>query len=315
MVSNEEVERQLKKIGFNYHGWGRTEVKELEQIILPEEEIYECVNGIYEGGFALLLASDIRVLLIDKKPLNYLRVEDLRFDMINEIDYNHRLIGAYITIATGNKVLKFTSLNQPRLRKLIGHVQACMAEAKKQQTTHQEGQSQHLERLNQQLQSYLLAQYRQQQQLHEQLQKTQNGQGPASVPLQQQQAPPEVKPSPELADYLYAQGLLAEHEARTGQIVDADSVSLDRRQSYSATEHAVEAAGAQMDDLYSEGMKEVFGKQAKAQEAAPATGDMFARISPEPSRHMAARALASALGSARRHWTGWSLHGSNQPVN
>src|ERR1035437_2645471 len=112
MVSAASIEEQLKRLGFNHRGWGRTEVRELRNIILPDEEIYECVNGIYEGGFALLLATDARVLLVDKKPLSFLAIEDLRFDMINEIDYNHRVLGAYITIATGNKTLLFRSYNK-----------------------------------------------------------------------------------------------------------------------------------------------------------------------------------------------------------
>src|SRR5437868_7095679 len=105
MVSKKSVEKQLKRIGFKANAWGRKEVAELPNIILPGEEIFECVNGIYEGGFALLLASDIRVLLVDKKPLNYLTVEDLRFEQINEIDYYHRIIGAHISIASGPKTL------------------------------------------------------------------------------------------------------------------------------------------------------------------------------------------------------------------
>ena len=163
MVTRESVEQQLKKIGFNYHGWGRTEISELPNIILPDEEIYECVNGFYEGGFALLIATNVRVVLVDKKPLKYLTVEDLRFDMINEIDYSHRLLMAQISISTGSKTLKFVSMNQPRLRKLIGHVQHSMAENKKKQEEHSEDQKLHLEQINQQLQAYLLAQHQQQQ--------------------------------------------------------------------------------------------------------------------------------------------------------
>ena len=101
MVTMEAVEQQLKKIHFNYFGWGRTEVRELPNIILPDETIFECANGLYEGGFALLVATNFRLLLVDKKPMNYLTVEDLRFDMINEIDYSHRLLGARISISTG----------------------------------------------------------------------------------------------------------------------------------------------------------------------------------------------------------------------
>ena len=116
MVSPKSVEDQLKLIHFNQRSWGRTEISELPNILMPDEEIFECVNGYYEGGFALLCATNIRMLLIDKKPLKYLTVEDVRFDMINQIDYSHRLLGAHITVSAGIKNLKFTSLNQRRLR-------------------------------------------------------------------------------------------------------------------------------------------------------------------------------------------------------
>ena len=199
MVTRKVVIDQLKKINFKHDGWGRSEVSELPHIILPDEEIYECVNGFYDGGFALLVATNIRVLLVDKKPLNYLSVEDMRFDMISEMDYNHRLFGADISISSGGKNLHFRSYNQARLRKLIGHVQHCMAESKKRQDVHQEGQIQHLDQINKQLQSFLIAQ----QQYQNEIDNSPKGD---SVKYSE---PP--KPSNELADFLYAQSLLAHH--------------------------------------------------------------------------------------------------------
>lgn len=204
MVSRKVIVDQLKKIGFRHDGWGRTEVSELENIILPDEEIYECVNGFYDGGFALLVATNVRVLLIDKKPLNYLTVEDVRFDMISEIDYNNRLIAADIHISSGNEDLHFTSLNQGRLKKLIGHVQHCMAESKQKQDTNQEGQVQHLENINLQLQEFLKAQAQYQKELSTQI----------STNNQTNSAPEPPKISNELADFLYAQGLLAQHHKK-----------------------------------------------------------------------------------------------------
>src|SRR5580692_10836308 len=121
MVSKQLINEQLKRLGFSLNGWGRSEIRELPHILLPGEEIYELVNGTYEGGFALAVATDARLLLVDKKPMNYLTVEDIRFDMISEIDYSHRLLGAQIGISTGSRDLTFRSFNQPRLRKLIGH--------------------------------------------------------------------------------------------------------------------------------------------------------------------------------------------------
>ncbi len=229
MVTQNSVTAQLKRIGFNEHAWGRAEVRELPNIILPDEEIFECVNGIYEGGFALLVATDVRVLLIDKKPLNYLTVEDLRFDMINEIDYNHRAFGAYVDITTGNRELKFRSYNRQRLRKLINHVQHRMAEIKKKQDSHQEGQNQHLGQINDHLRTYLIAQYKHQEELQQRLEEAQK----RGTVVKSSPAPP--RPSPELSDYLLAHGLLEQHEQKTGQKIS------DR------------------DELYAEGLREVFG--------------------------------------------------------
>jgi|GEM_PF-604423 len=272
MVTKHSVDEQLKKIHFNLHGWGRTEINELPNVLLPDEEIYECVNGIYEGGFALLVATDLRVLLIDKKPLNYLTVEDMRFEMINEIDYSHRLVGANISISTGYKDLKFTSFNQYRLRKLIGHVQHCMAESKKKQSEHQEDQKLHLEQINRQLQTYLLAQHQQQQKMQEQLQA---GRQPAIEP---------VRPNPELSDYLYARSLLAQHKQQTGQdLTDSWSGAAADGPAIPPIEQLRQAAspvaGAQnaregvstapssrppAAELYAEGLQEVFGGRHQA---------------------------------------------------
>ncbi|MEO8105395.1 MAG: PH domain-containing protein [Candidatus Saccharibacteria bacterium] len=215
MVSLKSVEKQLKSIHFNQRAWGRTELSELPHILMPDEEIFECVNGYYEGGFALLCATNIRLLLIDKKPLKYLTVEDVRFEMINQIDYSHRLLGAHITVSTGIKSLRFTSYNQQRLRKLIDHIQNRMAEAKQEVMNQGQTQQQHLEKINEQLQAYLLAQHEHQEELRRQLEEAKAA---ASVFPAQQAATPArpIPPSPEISDYLFSQSLLKTYGLQKG---------------------------------------------------------------------------------------------------
>ncbi len=271
MISKKLIHQQLKNIDFSPHGWNKSEVAELHQIILPDEKIFECVNGLYEGGFALLVATDVRVLLIDKKPLNFLKVEDLRFDMINEIDYNHRLMGANISIATGSKSLNFRSYNKERLRKLIGHVQHCMAENKREQSSHAVDQKQHLEQINQQLQAYLLAQYKQQQKLQEHL---------TTQPkvAQDNGIPEPVKPSNELADYLYAHGLLEKYREETGKDPTTGQALVEPAVEPKSIVQSV-GTNSQLDEIYADGIQEVFGKQGNnlAHDSEQATNQ------PEPS--------------------------------
>jgi len=126
-LKGKHLEDQLKRIGCNFRFWGRAEIRELADVLLPDEIVEHCVNGQYEGGFAMLVATDQRVLLIDKKPM-YLTLEDIRFDMISEIDFNHRIIHASVFLCTPNKSLRFVAYNQARLRKLFHFVQTRVME-------------------------------------------------------------------------------------------------------------------------------------------------------------------------------------------
>lgn len=254
MVDIKSVQKQLKGIKFGGSLWNQAEIRELPNILHEGEKVAECANGVYEGGLALMVATDQRVLLIDKKPLNYLTVEDLRFDMINEIDYSHRLMGAAVTISSGSKTMKFKSYNQARLRRLINLVQQRMSEVKQEQAEKTENQQQHLEEINKQLQMYLLAQH---QQLQQQISEDTSG-----VP----------KPSPQLSDYLFAQRLLEQFQQQDAQksaiaapAVDAPSLNPEK------------TTPADPVELRAAARREVFGKAAlqkteSTAEQIPSTG-------------------------------------------
>lgn len=141
MISKQAVEEQLKRIGFNFRLWGRAEVNELGRILLDDEIIAECANGEYDNGFALLVATNHRVLLVDKKPMLYLTVEDIRYDMITEFNLSHRLMQATIRLFTPNKTLIFNSWNQPRLRRLLEYTQQRVLEMRQQNHMSQQFQA------------------------------------------------------------------------------------------------------------------------------------------------------------------------------
>jgi len=122
MVSFSEVEKQLEHVGCNFKLWGRTEIRELSNVLMPEEKIAQAVNGSYEGGFAMLVVTSYRVLLVDRKPM-LLTIEDLRYDMIVEVDFHNRLLGATIKIVTPVRHLTFNSWSSTRLRKCVNYVQ------------------------------------------------------------------------------------------------------------------------------------------------------------------------------------------------
>ena len=129
MVSLQYIEEQLKRVGCNFRFWGRPEIKELANILLPDEIIAGCTNGRYEGGFALLCITNLRMLLVDRKPM-FLTLEDIRFDMISEIDYSARLLDTTVRISTPNRKLAFTGWSQHRIRNILNYTQQRIMEVR-----------------------------------------------------------------------------------------------------------------------------------------------------------------------------------------
>lgn len=127
MLSLSQVEDQLKRVGCNFRFWCQPEIRELCKILMPGETVAQAVVGRYENGFALLVATDHRLLLIDKKPL-FLTLEDIRFDMISEIDYSAQFLDGTLRIMTPNRKLSFMSWNQGRLRKVLDCAQQRVSE-------------------------------------------------------------------------------------------------------------------------------------------------------------------------------------------
>lgn len=123
MVHQSIIEARLNQLGIKKSRWFKPEIRELSRILMDNETIITVVTGRYYGGFALLVATDHRLLLIDKKVL-FLTVDDIRYDMISEIDFNSRLFDSTIHIYTVNKQHSFTSTRGKQLlRNLVGYIQ------------------------------------------------------------------------------------------------------------------------------------------------------------------------------------------------
>lgn len=129
MVRLNAVEAQLERIGCNFRFWGRPEIRELPKVLMNDEEIAGAVNGRYKGGGALLVVTNYRLLLIDRKPL-FLTTEDVRFDMIAELDFNARLLNSTIYVVTPTRELRFTSWSHHRLRVILNYTQQRVMEVR-----------------------------------------------------------------------------------------------------------------------------------------------------------------------------------------
>lgn len=122
MVDMRDIEKQLQAIDAMPKFFGRPEVRELPRILFEGEVIRHLIVGRYEGGWATLCATDRRILLVDKKPF-YLTIEDIRYDMVSEVQYDHRLLDASVRLGTVHKTISFLSYSREKLRDLTTYAQ------------------------------------------------------------------------------------------------------------------------------------------------------------------------------------------------
>lgn len=135
MVHISEIEARLNQLGVNLSRWFRAEKKELQHILMDHEKIICAVPGRYYGSFALLVATDQRLLLIDKRTF-FMNLEDIRYDMITETNFNTGVIEATLQVYTLNKHHQFTSIkNKDQLRDLTKFVQRRVMEIRQYQAS------------------------------------------------------------------------------------------------------------------------------------------------------------------------------------
>src|SRR5665213_1318978 len=123
MVHPSLIEARIGELRFRSSRWFQAEISELQHILMDHEKIIALACGRYFGSFALLVATDQRLLLIDKRVF-FMNYEDTRYDMISEIDFNSQFYSATLTVFTINKTHKFTSMKYKRqLREITNYVQ------------------------------------------------------------------------------------------------------------------------------------------------------------------------------------------------
>ena len=129
MISYKLVQEQLSSLGLNYRFFGKPETRELANILNAGELIHFCTYGYYQGGSALLVATSNRLLLVDKRPF-FLNLEDIRYEMINQVNFAGRMLDATVHLHTGSKQLKFRSFADAKLRGLCNFVQDQITKAR-----------------------------------------------------------------------------------------------------------------------------------------------------------------------------------------
>ncbi len=115
MPSLEEIREQIAHLDGTSRVLGRKEIKQLPNILWEDERVERIVQGSYNDGLGVLVATNKRLVFVDKGIVG-LRVEDFPYDRISSIEYSTGLLGGKLTFfASGNRAeIKYVPKDQCR---------------------------------------------------------------------------------------------------------------------------------------------------------------------------------------------------------
>lgn len=126
----EEIKSEIQSLGLdngsNY--FNRREINDLPNILAPDERILSLVTGTYNKGIGILVATNKRLVFIDKGIIYGLKVEDFPLEKISSIQYGTGLLLGHVQIHTSGNVALIENVEKTAARKFAEDVRRNISE-------------------------------------------------------------------------------------------------------------------------------------------------------------------------------------------
>ena len=118
----ERIRAELRRRGaVSYNMW-LPETRYLTFLLHRDEHIMGSVYGRYKGGRGALVATDQRVLFLDKKPL-YLHLDELTFAIIGGVTYSRTAVFGFVTLHTRLGDFGVRTLNHKNAANFVDYIE------------------------------------------------------------------------------------------------------------------------------------------------------------------------------------------------
>ena len=98
------------------------EARYLPQVIHPDEHIGGAVFGRCSLGLAMLVATDKRIIFLDKKPM-FVTEDEINYDGVNGVTYGSAGLGATVTLHTRVKDYKLRTRSQVSASNFVAYIE------------------------------------------------------------------------------------------------------------------------------------------------------------------------------------------------
>ncbi len=122
--SNEErVKEELKALGMSPFAMLRMESRYAPKIIHPDEYLGGVIYGRYSGGHAMIMATDRRVIFVDRKPL-FVHEDEIDYRVVSGVTLHFTGLVFTITLHTKIKDYTLRTFNEKCARGFVEYIEA-----------------------------------------------------------------------------------------------------------------------------------------------------------------------------------------------
>jgi hypothetical protein len=97
----------------------------LMRILSPDEEIVSWIQGLYSEGLGLVIATNSRLLIINKSFF-WQRVEDESYSMVNSVIYKRGVFLGKVILSTRARLYTFTTLKKDPIESFVSFIDSMM---------------------------------------------------------------------------------------------------------------------------------------------------------------------------------------------
>mgnify|MGYP003500435233 FL=1 len=127
-----EIQLQLASIGASRSQLKQREVLELPKILFENEVPKAFIIGFYDGGYGMMLATDLRLLFIDVLPFGRVKIDDIPYNMVASTTLQLGMLFGTVSVASRAKNYRFWWLNKDNASDFNDYIEVQMLKHQKE---------------------------------------------------------------------------------------------------------------------------------------------------------------------------------------
>lgn len=116
------IQNELRNAGATLYGLMKDESRHLPNIVRPDEHIAAIAYGRYTKGSCMMVATDSRVLFLDKKPL-FTFFDEIMYDIVSGVACSVQGYFAAVTLHTRFNDFNIRFVNLNAARKFVDYIE------------------------------------------------------------------------------------------------------------------------------------------------------------------------------------------------